>query len=1149
MFPGKNCCDSVCATGDLPYTLTVTFSGLQDPTHSEHCQIGSTPCGARCSGFVVSRCMEPGGSEESRGPLQSVLLTNRGVGLAQPGRVSPTLTITSPKGSGATFTPVLSIDESCGCPTWSLDSVTIGGNGTGYENDSMLTIYAADGDTTVVESQAQLKATIGRAAPQLTASAPGGEGAEFSVSIEQIDDPPVWRVSAVEVLSGGSGYADETPLHFSVGPGTITEFAAYAKIVTGRTQPNVTAVFTNTEGTGAVVTPVLEEFTEYGKSYWRVSSLTIDDPGAGYAEYAYIDFYVDGVGTYNTSFFTTAIVTGVSEEGGITSLELYEPGKAYKSNGEVVSVQVFNGGRYYVPTGDGVPTSVEVLEHGTYYRIDPSLPFCASSFESPAQCGGSGAQIDPVVDIDPSSSTFGTVTEIDISQGGDGYLCWTWVDNPCNESRNDVPFVLKCTNPESLVYATASSDCGGPFRCPEGAARVVRLPITLYPPSRRMKPGVLLRASRGLGGTIEATLAKGTDEDGRDYWYISSASASGGFGYQDGEYCSFYFYDDDRPYAGATVKYDVWPSVKIHATEYTGAVGGAYSDAIYSCPRTAIGNAGQGGSLTGATVEEGGRFWIDLEYAGSPSPVDSIQVNAAVGGFARLGRIAPTLMFSAGMPWPSLDQVVGATFTPSLNHIQDETGCGFDFWSIESIGVSGGTGAHDRQVLNIGPGTGGFEFEPAAAHIIVRRSQPVLYTTVTGVNGHGSGATLALVLEQTGSEEPTWRIASVSITNPGDGFFPDRYPGGGGATVAITTATERDISVKPAAIGVSVGGDGKISSATIVSPGEYWRDTGVPDRIVVTKPGLYYRESRSSQPHVDSVTFEVVQKPPGQGSGAAISGEVDGDPYSATFGQLKNIRLTSKGDGYTFYSGGWGYVGGCNTGVPVTLQFLGKNQPVEVKIGHETFRTEPVADCNDLPETASAFHSTAGGTVTIAKGGLWDSRGADCRGEPCGDTGGSFQIPGCAFFCCCCYQDPFQIFVDGESDSNVGSFRCTHGYKEPNTGIDHDDINVPGKAVKIFRQSRASHSEEGLSWTNSVSYYCVRSSGSPLGFKWKISSQQIVSSGSSYRVTRWANYVTPDESGCIPVGGIDKGVMIAQDVYGDAAQVPEQGISLECVHQ
>jgi hypothetical protein len=72
---------------------------------------------------------------------------------------------------------------------------------------------------------------------------------------------------------------------------------------------------------------------------------------------------------------------------------------------------------------------------------------------------GTGATITATVDEDTSSNTFGQITDVEITNGGSGYLAWAWVTGTCCETwYQGRSFVLQKAFGEECCYIRAG--CG-----------------------------------------------------------------------------------------------------------------------------------------------------------------------------------------------------------------------------------------------------------------------------------------------------------------------------------------------------------------------------------------------------------------------------------------------------------------------------------------------------------------------------------------------------------------------------------------------------------------------------------------------------------------------------------------------------------------
>jgi hypothetical protein len=445
------CCGtpcSQCAEGELPDTLTVTFSGLQDQTPGpDLCLLTfSAPYGGGAAGKVTA----PGGDPDTdKGPISSVSLTSGGSGYAKLGRVAPTITASGGSGTGATFSvSTTSANDANGIPSWRVTGVTVTGTPTGYADGDQITFSVAEGDTEEQAAAATINTT--RAAPTLSVSAPTGSGATFSISYTANGgSPATWSVSGITVTAGGTGYTDGSALTLSLGSGDKVDSEAYATILTNRLQPTLTASVTSDAGTGAALSVSLTQTTDYdGRAVWNVSGITATSGGSDYVVGDPVAVAVtDGQETYYSYF--SASVSSVDGGGAITGITIDYGGEYFKDGGVIQSVAVDGGGAYY--KDNGVITGVTVDAGGTYYREDASVaPYVAIvtvGVEQTPPSDGTGATLTATVESSTSSANFGKVTGVTIGSGGSNYLAWEWKNTLCcGWYWNGKPVVLKRLN-------------------------------------------------------------------------------------------------------------------------------------------------------------------------------------------------------------------------------------------------------------------------------------------------------------------------------------------------------------------------------------------------------------------------------------------------------------------------------------------------------------------------------------------------------------------------------------------------------------------------------------------------------------------------------------------------------------------------------
>jgi hypothetical protein len=138
-------------------------------------------------------------------------------------------------------------------------------------------------------------------------------------------------------------------------------------------------------------------------------------------------------------------------------------------------------------------------------------------------------------------------------------------------------------------------------------------------------------------------------------------------------------------------------------------------------------------------------------------PIAGVTLTNGGSGYAKLGRVPPTLTVSGGSG-------TGATFTPTLTSTNDA--CGVPTWKLASAAFKGGTGYLDGESLTITVAEGDTEVSAATAVVNTTRTQPTLSASVSG----GSGAAFSVTTAANPGSPATWGVASVSVTNGGSGY-------------------------------------------------------------------------------------------------------------------------------------------------------------------------------------------------------------------------------------------------------------------------------------------------------------------------------------------------------------------------------------------
>ena len=291
-------------------------------------------------------------------------------------------------------------------------------------------------------------AVLGRVAPTLTLTGyayGGGTGATFTPTLTSTQDAngyDLWSLASVAV-AGGTGYADFEPLTITVADGDTQVSLASAITFVDKSPATLTL-----SGT-ATATIVLSGVSIYlDNPYYTVGSVTVTSGGSG---------YTDGQAlTFSTAAGDVTLVNATATAVVISGDQLH-------------AVTINNPGNYY--HADSGALSVVVKDGGSYYREDASAtPYLATvtiAVTQSAPSTGSGAVLAAIIDDDTGSASFGFITGVTITNGGDGYLAWAnRVPVCCEDYWNGMSVVLKRgktstgeDNPCSYVHHLCGTAC------------------------------------------------------------------------------------------------------------------------------------------------------------------------------------------------------------------------------------------------------------------------------------------------------------------------------------------------------------------------------------------------------------------------------------------------------------------------------------------------------------------------------------------------------------------------------------------------------------------------------------------------------------------------------------------------------------------
>lgn len=295
---------------------------------------------------------------------------------------------------------------------------TVQGQGASDENSDLFDALFIDGRPltgVTLTSGGSGYAILGRSEPLLTLSAKSGEGATFTPVFQKFEDAckvPTWGIQSVSV-EGGTGYTDFEQLSVTLAEGDVELEGAFLELRNDREEPTLSIVGSaDVEITLTKVT--LGDAAGNPLDYWAISSVEINDGGSGYVTGEQLEIILgeDDVA------FSGGYILAVAEEGAL------------------IEATVLGGGLYYHDTG--VPNSVAVISTGIYYQENESLPAIVSDITPVlvqlAPSAGVGAVITAKVEENVSDPAFGQIKSLELTNPGDGYLSWGWLEQLCDLS-------------------------------------------------------------------------------------------------------------------------------------------------------------------------------------------------------------------------------------------------------------------------------------------------------------------------------------------------------------------------------------------------------------------------------------------------------------------------------------------------------------------------------------------------------------------------------------------------------------------------------------------------------------------------------------------------------------------------------------------
>lgn len=184
-------------------------------------------------------------------------------------------------------------------------------------------------------------------------------------------------------------------------------------------------------------------------------------------------------------------------------------------------------------------------------------------------------------------------------------------------------------------------------------------------------------------------------------------------------------------------------------------------------------------------------------------PISAVQVLEGGSGYAKIGRVAPTVTVS-----DVSGSGTGATFAVTLASSQDA--CNVDRWAVSKVTMTGGTGYANGDTLTFAIAEGDTQDVAAAAKIAdLIYAEPTLSLSVSG----GTGAVLTINGYTKSADywgldfADTWRISGITVANGGTGYTNDTL---------VTVTLGQDDEARPGA-----GSNLRIRTAIVEPAGEW----------------------------------------------------------------------------------------------------------------------------------------------------------------------------------------------------------------------------------------------------------------------------------------------------------------------------------------
>jgi hypothetical protein len=182
-------------------------------------------------------------------------------------------------------------------------------------------------------------------------SDPEGEEAELRAQLTQAVDAngdDFWYVSAVAIVSEGSGYVSTPVVVFEAERPGIVAIPPVVSVIRSRQQPpgnNLFTVLSAGNGNAIFSFSLVQDTSPQGDAFWRVSDVQLTSAGSGNA--VNTTYSVLSSQPVIREVTATITVTGVDGNGAITQFSV-QGGRYYVEGTGIGRVVIVNGGKFFV---------------------------------------------------------------------------------------------------------------------------------------------------------------------------------------------------------------------------------------------------------------------------------------------------------------------------------------------------------------------------------------------------------------------------------------------------------------------------------------------------------------------------------------------------------------------------------------------------------------------------------------------------------------------------------------------------------------------------------------------------------------------------------------------------------------------------------